>query len=134
MAICICVVLWFVRRLDVFRHHCRRSRCACRRCSRRHHAVSSSINLLLLLLLLVTDNNIASCATNVDTSVINVAASVREVGCEKNLTCDPPRIIDIGRYHRGTTHKQTRNHRYGDNRKMAAGFRVPHLAILRTAQ
>jgi len=45
--------------------------------------VSSSINLLLLLLLLlVTDNNIASCATNVDTSFISVAASVREVGCE----------------------------------------------------
>ena len=31
-----------------------------------------------------------------------------------------PRRVSLS--HRGTTRKQTQNHRYGDNRKMATGF------------
>ena len=35
--------------------------------------------------------------------------------------------------HRGTTRKQTRNHRYDDNPEDGRRFRIAHLAILRTA-
>ena len=39
----------------------------------------------------------------------------------------------LGVIHRGITRKLTCNHRYGDTRKYGRRFRIPHLAILRTA-
>jgi len=39
----------------------------------------------------------------------------------------------LGVIHRGITRKLTRNHRSGDTRKYGRRFRIPRLAILRTA-
>ena len=69
----------------------------------------------------------------------NVAAGPEELSHHRGLTpsetalmtrpqrsikkcCDPYVCLPVCPVHRGTARKQTRNHRYGDNRKMAAGF------------